>query len=140
MRTRRIIAAVLKFIALPLLVLGLIEPLEGGIALLAAIVVGLAVGALSRVRLPALLWISLLATVAVGVLTIGLALIENPPGTMGGTAGNPVFPLVALVWVWRAGVIIVAAGAVLYIVRCSARCGRHRPLPPKEGRPCGLSW
>lgn len=117
MRTRRIIAAVLKFIALPLLVLGLIEPLEGGIALLAAIVVGLAVGALSRVRLPALLWISLLATVAVGVLTIGLAIIENPPGTMGGTAGNPVFPLIALVWVWRAGVIIVAAGAVLYIVR-----------------------
>ncbi|MGN6273157.1 MAG: hypothetical protein ACTHMQ_08710 [Protaetiibacter sp.] len=117
MRTRRIIAVALAVLALPLLVLGLIDPLEGGVALLVAIAIGVVVWALSRVRLPALLWISLLATVAIGALTIGLAVVESPPGTMGGTARNPVFPLIALVWVWRAGVLVVAAGAVLYIVR-----------------------
>ena len=117
MRTRRIIAVALAVLALPLLVLGLVDPLEGGIALLAAIAIGVVAWALSRVRPPALLWISLLATVAVGALTLGLAVIENPPGSEGGSAANPIFPLIALLWAWRAGVLVVVAGAILYLAR-----------------------
>ena len=43
MRTRRIIAIVLAIIALPVLVVGLIDPLEGGLALLAGIALGVTV-------------------------------------------------------------------------------------------------
>jgi hypothetical protein len=117
MRTRRIIAIVLAIVTVPVLVFGLIDPLEGGIALLIAIALGAVVWALARVPLPKLLWISLIVTVAIGALTLGLAILnlEEPNGT--GTATNPMLPLAALNWVWRASVLVVLAGAVLYIVR-----------------------
>lgn len=117
MRTRRIIAIVLAFITLPLLVFGLIDPLEGGIALLAAIALGVVVWALARVPLPRLLWISLIVTVALGALTLGLAMLNIEEATGDGTATNPVLPVIALLWAWRVGVLVVLAGAVLYIVR-----------------------
>lgn len=117
MRTRRIIAIVVAMVTVPLLVFGLIDPLEGGIALLVAIVLGVVVWALARVPLPRLLWISLIATVAIGALTLGLAILELDGDTGSGTAANPMLPLAALLWVWRAGVLVVLAGAVLYIVR-----------------------
>ncbi|MBU3994678.1 MAG: hypothetical protein KKF42_02705 [Actinobacteria bacterium] len=54
MVARRWIAVVLAILAVPLLVLGLIDPLEGGIALLAVVVLGIIVWLLSRVRPPKL--------------------------------------------------------------------------------------
>jgi hypothetical protein len=116
MRTRRIIAIVLAILALPLLVFGLIDPLEGGIALLAAILVGVVVWALARVPLPKLLWIPLVATVALGALTLGVAMLNLEEMTGPDTAANPVLPVFALVWVWRLGVLVVLAGAILYLV------------------------
>ena len=117
MRTRRIIAIVLAFVTLPFLVFGLIDPLEGGIALLVAIVLGVVVWALARVPLPKLLWIALIATVAIGALTLGIAIFTIEEATGPGTATNPVLPVAALVWVWRAGVLVVLAGAIFYIVQ-----------------------
>lgn len=117
MRTRRIIAIVLAFIALPLLVFGLIDPLEGGIVLLAAIVLGVVVWALARVPLPKLLWISLIVTVALGALTLGLAIFSVGQPTGDDTAPNPIFSVVGLLWLWRAGVLVVLAGAIVYLVR-----------------------
>lgn len=117
MRTRRIVAIALAVVSLPLLVLGLIDPLEGGLALLAAIALGVVIWALARVALPRLLWISLIVTVAVGALTLGLALLDNGQAADGGTGHNPILPLIGLLWLWRAGVVVVAVGAVIYIVR-----------------------
>lgn len=117
MRTRRIVAIVVAFIALPFLVFGLIDPLEGGIALLGAIVLGFVVWALARVPLPKLLWIALIATVAIGALTLGIAMLSVEEATGTGTATNPILPVVVLVWVWRAGVLAVLAGAIVYLVR-----------------------
>lgn len=118
MRTRRIIAIVLAFLTLPLLVFGLIDPLEGGIVLLGAIVLGVVVWALARVPLPKLLWIPLIATVALGALTLGLAFVLSPQESGPGAGGNPIAGgLIGLLWLWRAGVVVVLAGAILYLVR-----------------------
>lgn len=66
MRTRRILAIVLAFVTLPFLLFGLIDALEGGISLLVAIVLGVIIWAVARVPVPKLLWISLIATMALG--------------------------------------------------------------------------
>lgn len=120
MRTRRIIAIVVAIAAVPLVVLGLIDPLEGGIALLGAIVLGLIAWLLSRVPVPRLAWIAAAATVVVGAVTIALAVADIPidPQPTTGTVGAPGgIPLAALNWVWRVGVLVTLAGTVLYIVR-----------------------
>lgn len=118
MRTRRIVAIVLAFVALPILVFGLIDPLEGGLALLVGVALGVAVWALSRVALPRLLWISLIATVALGAITLGLALVLSPQESGPGAGGNPIAGgLIGLLWLWRAGVVVVLAGAIVYLVR-----------------------
>jgi hypothetical protein len=130
MRTRRVIAIVLAFVALPLVLFGLIDPLEGGISLLVAIVLGIVIWALARVPIPKLLWISLIATVALGALTLGLAILNLEEATGTGTATNPVLPVVAFVWLWRIGVLVVLAGAVLYIVRMFQSL--RRPLSTAE--------
>jgi len=130
MRTRRVIAIVLAFVALPLVLFGLIDPLEGGISLLVAILLGLVVWVLARVPIPKLLWISLIATVALGVLTLGMAVLTIEEATGTGTATNPVLPVVALVWLWRIGVLVVLSGAVVYIVRMFRSL--HRPLSTTE--------
>lgn len=118
MRTRRIVAIVLAFVALPILVFGLIDPLEGGLALLAGVALAVAVWALSRVPLPRLLWISLIATVALGAITLGLALVLSPQESGPGAGGNPIAGgLIGLLWLWRAGVVVVLAGAIVYLVR-----------------------
>lgn len=117
MRTRRIIAIVLAFLTLPFLVFGLLDPLEGGIALLAAVALGAVVWALARVPLPKLLWISLIVTVALGAITLGVAMLDLEQSVGPGSPGNPVLPLVALLWTWRLGVLVVLAGAILYLVR-----------------------
>lgn len=62
MRVSAWISVVLGVLALPLLVLGLIDPLEGGVPMLAVTVLGVIVGLLSRVAPPKLLWIALAAT------------------------------------------------------------------------------
>ena len=126
MRTRRVIAIVLAFVALPLVLFGLIDPLEGGISLLVAILLGVAIWALARVPVPRLLWISLIATVALGVLTLGMAALSIEEATGTGTATNPILPVVALLWLWRIGVLVVLAGAVVYIVRIFRSL--HRPV------------
>ena len=118
MRTRRIIAIVLAFLTLPLLVFGLIDPLEGGIVLLGAIVLGVVVWALARVPLPRLLWMPLIVTVALGALTLGLAFVLAPQESGPGAGGNPIAgALVGLLWLWRAGVLVVLAGGIVYLVR-----------------------
>lgn len=131
MVARRWIAVVLAILAVPLLVLGLIDPLEGGIALLAVVVLGIIVWLLSRVRPPKLAWIALLATVIVGAITLGIAIAMIPPGgTPEGaaevTVANPMRWLAGINWIYRAGVVVTAVGWVMWIVRL-IRAARSTP-------------
>ena len=81
MRPRLIAGLVLGVLALPIVFLGLIDPLEGGLALLLALTIGVVVRLLSGVPVPRLAWISMVATLAIGVLALALA-IAGMPGSM----------------------------------------------------------
>jgi len=129
-RTRRILAIVLAIITLPFLLLGLIDPLEGGISLLVAVVLGVVVWAVARVPMPKLLWISLIATVVVGAVTLGMAMLTLEEATGAATATNPILPVVGFVWLWRVGVLVVLVGAVVYVVRLFRSL--REPLSPAE--------
>lgn len=127
MRARQVIGLALVIAALPLVFIGLIDPLEGGIALVAGLLLGLVAWLVSRVPVPRFTWISLAATLAFGALTLGLAL-TLPPVEMGpDTVGNPVvgrWYLAAMNWVWRIGVLVTFAGGIWYVVRIVQSLGR----------------
>lgn len=127
MRARQVIGLALVIAALPLVFIGLIDPLEGGIALAAGLLLGLVAWLVSRVPVPRFTWISLAATLAFGALTLVLAL-TLPPVEMGpDTVGNPVvgrWYLAAMNWVWRIGVLVTFAGGIWYVVRIVQSLGR----------------
>ena len=136
-RTRLIASLILGIVTLPVLFLGLIDPLEGGIALLVATGLGAVVRLLSGVPVPRLAWIAMLVTIAVGILALALAITGMPAETVQEvgpetTAPNPLNAGVRiLVWVYRLGVLVVFIGAVIYLVRIaralrgSDQPGRH---------------
>jgi len=132
MRARQVIGLVLVIIALPLVVVGLIDPLEGGIALLAGLLLGLIAWLVSRVPVPTFTWISLAATIAVGALTLILA-VTLPPIEMGpDMAANPVtgrWYLATMNWVWRLGVLACFAGAIWYLAKIVQALGRPTEQP-----------
>ena len=141
MRPRLIASLILGIVALPVAFLGLIDPLEGGIALLLAVGIGVAVRLLSAVPLPRLAWISMLVTLGVGILALVLAIAGMPSEAVRevgpeATAPNPLSAGVRiLLWVYRLGVLFVLSGGVVYLVRIaralrgSAQPGRHEVTP-----------
>lgn len=123
MSSRLVVSLILGIIALPVIFVGLIDPLEGGLALLVAVGLGVAVRLLSGVPLPRLAWISMLATVGVGILVLVLVIFAVPSETVQEvgpevTAPNPLNAGARiLLWVYRLGVLLVLAGGVAYLVR-----------------------
>ena len=112
-KTRRVIARVLLVASLPIVFLGLIDPLEGGVALL------ISLATLSAAFLAAgywpkkTLWVPFLLAIVVGVSAILLAIfgmdrVDNAP---------PMFPLIALLWLYRAMVALTLVGLVMEVIR-----------------------
>ena len=122
-RPRLIASLILGIITLPVLFVGLIDPLEGGIALLVALGLGVGVRLLSGVPVPRLAWIAMLVTIGVGSLALVLAIAGMPAETVQevgpeATAPNPLNAGVRLlVWAYRLGVLVVFIAAVVYLVR-----------------------
>lgn len=122
-RSRLIASLILGIITLPVIFVGLIDPLEGGLALLVGVGLGVAVRLLSGVPLPRLVWISMLATLGVGILVLALVIFAVPSETVQEvgpdvTAPNPLNAGARiLLWVYRLGVLVVFAGGVVYLVR-----------------------
>jgi hypothetical protein len=118
MRTRRIIACVLAAVTVLVLLAGLIDPVEGGIALLVAAGLVLATWALSRLPIPRLEWMSWIAAVVVGAVAIGVGLLypeDQRPGGEGLFALPGV--LIVLVLVYEAAALSTIGGGVLHVVR-----------------------
>ncbi|WP_394771297.1 hypothetical protein [Lacisediminihabitans sp.] len=91
------------------------------------IALGVAVRLLSKVRLPRLAWISMLATVAIGALVLVLAVTARPAPDVGGSVASPIsLVVVVLLWVYRLGALVTLAGAVIYLVRLVSSIPRNR--------------
>lgn len=136
MKARLITGAVIAAIATVVLVFGLIDPLEGGIALLAATLMIVAVRLISRMPVPQLAWISVTVAFALAVTVLILVTLPNPPGGGGGTVINPVSGgAVVLMWVYRVAVAIAVAGEVVYVVRLVRAIRGIRTLPTAPDRP-----
>lgn len=109
MARSRLVSIILLGLNLPILFVGLIDPLEGGLALLlAGIVFGIALW-VGKTKPPIYLWASYASALLIGVLTIVAALTigrQNPNEAL-----NPTV-LIGL-WVYR---LAVAANLVATLV------------------------
>lgn len=118
MKVRLIIAIAAGVIATLILVVGLIDPLEGGIALLIATALFVAVRLLSSVPMPKLWWIPTVVAIVVGATALAIVIFAEPQGTVE-YAPNPAldFGVIGMLWAYRAAVLAAIAGAVVYVVR-----------------------
>jgi len=112
-RARRLTARVLLVVSLPIVFLGLIDPLEGGIALL------ISVATLSLAFLAAgywprkTLWVPFVLAIVVGAIALLVAIfgpsrVDNAP---------LMFPLIPLIWLYRAFVVAALVGLVMEVIR-----------------------
>ena len=128
-RARLILSLILGIVTVPVLFFGLVDPLEGGIALLVGLGIGVGVRLTSAVPLPRLTWIAMLATIAVGVLALILAVAGMPSPEVQEvgpdvTAPNPLNAGVRmLVWIYQIGVLVTLAGWIIYLVRMARALG-----------------
>ncbi len=112
-KARRNFGRALLIAALPLVFLGLIDPLEGGIALMLALTILTVAFFSAGYRPRKLLWIPFLLSITVGALTLvfaifGLDRVDNQPSLI---------PLIALLWLYRAMVVATLVGLVLEVIR-----------------------
>lgn len=111
-RPRKIIFRSLLIVSLPIVFLGLIDPLEGGIALLISLITLGAAFAMAGSWPSKSLWIPFVLSVVVGVITILVAIFgmdraNNQPQML---------PLIALLWIYRALVVVTLIGLVREII------------------------
>ncbi|MEY3733272.1 MAG: hypothetical protein RL347_631 [Actinomycetota bacterium] len=117
MWSRLVVALVLSIAAVPFVLLGLIDPLEGGLVLLLALVIGLTAWGLSGVRPPRITWLPFVITLGIAVVTLALALGHPASGGVETTADAVGIAIRFLVWVYRLSVVVTFIGAVVYVVR-----------------------
>lgn len=122
MRARRIVGLVLGVLTVPVLIAGLLDPIEGGMALLVGGVLLVIVFLVSRVLPPRPLWIGWLSAVAFGAASL-VAVAQYYP--------ERAYPwwIWALVVGYEVAAGITAAGGVVYVIRMVRGLRRDRPTP-----------
>lgn len=118
-----VIATVMSVVTLPVIALGLIDPIEGGLAMLVAGALILATWLIARVPVPTLEWTAW----ATAIVTGGLAIL--------GAATIYPGPLPAWVWAlvvaYEIAVALALVGAGIHVSRHVRRVrGRRHPAPP----------
>lgn len=110
----RIAASRLLFVlALPFVFLGLIDPLEGGLALLLALVIYIVAFLLAGYGPSRSLWIPYLLSFLIGgtgllLAIFGIDRVDNEPNLL---------PLAVFNWLYRAAVIATLVGAILTVIK-----------------------
>lgn len=137
MNAKIIVAAVLGWLAVPFTVLGLIDPLEGGVALLVALAIYGLVYWLSRQRPPRLLWWPFAAAVVIGVVAVTIAIFQGPMGEQvespAAAATNPLLAnavLRVLMVLYRVADALAIVGSGYYAIQLTKIASRsgHRSM------------
>jgi hypothetical protein len=123
---RHIIGLVLAVLTIPVVIIGLIDPLEGGVAMLVAGALVLVTWLVSRIPVPRLEWIAWTATTSLAVVTVAIASVLWSQGIT--QTEGLAWWMWGLIGVYRIGVLVTLAGGVQYIVR-HVRALRHREAP-----------
>ena len=137
-KARAITAIALGVVAAVTMVFGLIDPLEGGLALLVATALLIVVRLVSQVPLPKLTWIPLLTAIVLGVTTLALAIFASRPEAVDGTVGNPLGGgVIVLLWSYRLAVLVALVGTVVYLVRLIRAARTPLDAPPGSAERTG---
>lgn len=111
MSIRNLIGKVLTILALPVVSLGLVDPLEGGLALIVATLIYVLAFWLLKKAPSRWLWIPFLATLVIGGGTILLAVFEDREGQFGPLPP----PVIVGLWLYRVAVLAALVGALVTI-------------------------
>jgi hypothetical protein len=105
---RTVLARILFILAVPFVFVGLIDPLEGGIALLLAGVIYFFAFQLAGYGPRKYLWVPYALSIAIGVATL-LYAMASPPRVDGQELA---VPIVVGVWIYRVAVLATLSGAI----------------------------
>jgi hypothetical protein len=119
MKFRLTIALMVQIVAILFSLIGWVDALQGGAAIVIVALLTVLAWALGRVRLPVLTWGSLLAAMVLSVATVALLVIAyDPLASDAQFANNPMSDTIsALNIVFRVAAVAVIAGSVFYAVR-----------------------
>lgn len=135
-RARVIIAAVIAYLAVLILLPGLIDPVEGSVPLLLAGLLMLVGWLIGRVAVPRLAWIAWIVAFVSGAGTLAIVILWRDLAE--GTTGEGMFALhpailIPLI-VYEVGVLVTIAGAVWNAVRLTRHAIRLRKYAPGSPR------
>lgn len=116
MRVRHIVGLGISAVTVPVAALSVLDPMEGGLALLVAGVLLLVTWLVSRVPVPRLTWIAWVSTASAGVVSLTVAAILWSQGVTGPGSGLP-WGLWVLIVLYETGAITTFAGYVWYLIR-----------------------
>ena len=119
MRMRQIVGLILGILTVPVLIVGLMDPIEGGVALLVGGALLVIVFLVSRVPVPRFLWIAWLSAVAFGAASL-IAVAQYYPWR------DYPWWIWALVVGYEVAAGVTAAGGVVYVVRMARRLRRDQ--------------
>lgn len=119
MRLRLTIALVIQIVAILFSLMGWVDALQGGAAVVMVGLLTLATRLIGRVTIPKLTWMSLTAAVVLSVATVSLLVIAyDPMASDSQFADSPFSSTISgLNIVFRVAAVAVIAGTVFYAVR-----------------------
>ncbi|MBJ7433114.1 MAG: hypothetical protein JHC62_01555 [Microbacteriaceae bacterium] len=119
MRLRLTIAVVIQIVAILFSLMGWVDALQGGAAVVMVGLLTLATRLISRVTIPKLTWMSLAAAIVLSVATVSLLVIAyDPMASDNQFADSPFSATISgLNIVYRVAAVAVIAGTVFYAVR-----------------------
>jgi hypothetical protein len=119
MKLRLTIALIVQIVAILFSLIGWVDALQGGAAVVIVALLTVLAWALGRVRIPVLTWGSLLAAIVLSIATVALLVMAyDPSGSDEQFANNPLSETIsALNIVFRVAAVAVIAGSVFYAIR-----------------------
>jgi len=119
MRLRLTVALVIQLVAILFSLIGWVDALQGGAAVVMVLLLTVATRLVSRVTIPKLAWMSLVAAIVLSIATVSLLVYAyDPLGGESQFADSPFSPAIeGLNIAYRVAAVAVIAGAVFYAIR-----------------------